>query len=200
LVAVLIYLGPLLRGWERIKWRLREMRGQSQIGLPEGLQRARISWADRALHLAYWSEEGAEKELLLGGLIDFLLPHKYIVTTDSGWSGWDLNVARGLFSRALILVCAENHGGAKRLLRVRCRMRFSPFASLLLRGCATGTAAALILGWPAAAVAAATSGLAAFAAMSGRLLGFARLMHRIVEAVALQSRLAAVEPEPRRRA
>ncbi len=79
-------------------------------------------------------------------------------------------------------------------------MRFSHFALFLLRGCATGTAAALILGWPAAAVAAATAGLTAFAAMSRQLLGFARLMHRIIEAVARQSRLVAVEPEPPRRA
>jgi glycosyltransferase involved in cell wall biosynthesis len=200
LVGLLIYLGPLLRGWERIKWRLRETRGQSQIGLPESLQRARISWTERALHLAYWSEEAAEKELLLGGLIDFLLPHKYVVATDSGWSGWDLDVARGLFSRALILVCAENHGGGKRLLRVRCTMRFSRFASFLLRGCAAGTAAALILGWPTAAAVAATAGLTAFAAISRQLLGFARRMHRIVEAVARQTRLVAVEPEPPRRA
>jgi hypothetical protein len=196
LVALLIYLGPLLRGWERIKWRLRETRGQSRIGLPKSLQRARISWTERALHLAYWTEEAAEKEVLLGGLIDFLLPHKYVVAIDSGWSGWDLDVARGLFSRALVLVCAENHGGGKRLLRVRCTMRFSRFASFLLRGCATGTAAALILGWPEAAAAAAMAGLTAFAAMSRQLVGFARLMHRIVEAVARQSRLVAVEPEP----
>ncbi len=200
LVALLIYLGPLLRGWERIKWRLRETRAQSRIGVPESPQRARIAWAERALHLAYWSEQAAEKEVLLGALIDFLLPHKYVVAIDSGWSGWDLKIARGLYSRALILVCVENHGGAKRLLRVRCKMRFSHFALFLLRGCATGTAAALILGWPAAAVAAATAGLTAFAAMSRQLLGFARLMHRIIEAVARQSRLVAVEPEPPRRA
>jgi hypothetical protein len=54
--------------------------------------------------------------------------------------------------------------------------------------------AALLLGWPAAAVAAAAAGLTAFAAMSRQLFGFARLVHRIVEAVARQCRLVAVEP------
>jgi O-antigen biosynthesis protein len=194
LVAVLIYLGPLLRGWERAKWRLTERRAQNQIRLPETGQRPRISWLDRALHLDYWSEEAAEKEVLLGGLINFLLPHKYVVATDTGWSGWDLKIARGLYSRALILVCAENHGGSKRLLRVRCTMRFSRLASFLLRGCAMATAAALILGWPLAATALAVTGLVAFIAMSRQLIGFARLMHRIVEAVARQARLVALDP------
>jgi O-antigen biosynthesis protein len=92
------------------------------------------------------------------------------------------------------LVCVENHGGAKRLLRVRCTMRFSRFACLLLRACATATAAALILGWPLAAVALVVAGLAGFAAMSRQLIGFARVMHRVVEAVARQARLVAVEP------
>ncbi len=96
LIALLIYLGPLLRGWERIKWRLRETRAQSRIGVPESPQRAPIAWAERALHLAYWSEQAAEKEVLLGALIDFLLPHKYVVAIDNGWSGWDLKIARGV--------------------------------------------------------------------------------------------------------
>ena len=45
LVALLIYLGPLLRGWERLKWRLKEMRTQDHIGPVATEQRARISLA-----------------------------------------------------------------------------------------------------------------------------------------------------------
>ena len=55
--------------------------------------------------------------------MDFLLPQKYFVVADTGWSKWDLKIARGLWSRALVPSCAENHGGTKRLLRVRCAMR-----------------------------------------------------------------------------
>ena len=194
LVALLIYLGPLLRGWERLKWRLQETRAQTQIGLPGIEQRARIAWASRALHLAYWSEQAAEKEALLGRLIDFLVAHKYVVSTDTGWSDWDLEIARGLFGRALVVVCAENHGGPKRLLRVRCTMRLSRVAHFLMRGCAALTASALILGWPLAAVATGAAGLAGLATMSWQLVEFARLMHRIVEAVAGQAQLIAIEP------
>jgi glycosyltransferase involved in cell wall biosynthesis len=194
LVALLIYLGPLLRGWERLRWRLKELRTHDHIGPVESEQRARICWKSRAFQLAYWSESETEKESLIGGLMAFLVPQKYFVVPDTGWSSWDLEIARGLCSRALVVVCTENHGGAKRLLRVRCAMRFSRFALFLLRGCAAMTAVALILGWPLTAAAIGGVGLIAFGAMGWQLVGFGRLMHRIIEAVARQARLIPVRP------
>jgi hypothetical protein len=198
LVALLIYLGPLLRGWERIRWRVKGMRAEDHVGFDETEQRPRVSWAARAFQLAYWSEAGTEKETLISALISFLIPQKYFVVPDTGWSPWDLEIARGLWSRALVVVCIENHGGAKRLLRVRCAMRFSRFALLLLRGSAALTAAALILGWPLTAAAIGGAGLINAAAMSWQLIGFGRLMHRILEAVAKQARLIPVEPIARK--
>jgi glycosyltransferase involved in cell wall biosynthesis len=197
LVALLIYLGPLLRGWERIKWRIKEMRTQEQMGLVETEQRSRISWTARAFHLAYWSDAGAEKEALIGGLMEFLVPQKYFVVPDTGWSSWDLKIARGLCGRALVVVCCENHGGAKRLLRVRCAMRFSRFALFLLRSCAALTAFALILDWPLTAAAIGAVGLISLGVMGCQLVGFGRLMHRIIEAVAKPARLIPVEPVAR---
>ncbi len=199
LVALLIYLGPLLRGWERVRWRLREHRAQPRLAPAATEQRARIAWPRRAFHLAYWSEAGIEKEVLLGGLMDFLARQKYFIMPDTGWSSWDLEIARGLCSRALVTVCVENHGGGKRLLRVRCAMRLSRFALFLLRFYAIATALALILGWPLAAAAIGGAGLVNFAVMSVRLGGFARMMHRIVETVARPAGLVALAPLARSR-
>jgi O-antigen biosynthesis protein len=195
LVAMLIYLGPLLRGWERIKWRIRETRAQPHAAPAETEQQARIAWRERAFHLAFWSEAGIEKEALIGALMDFLVPQKYFVVPDTGWSGWDLKIARGVCSRALVLVCTENHGGPKRLLRVRCAMRLSRFAVFLLRGYAVLTAFALMLGWPIAAAVVAALGFVNFIVMGAKLAGFARLMHRIIEAVAKPAALIPVEPQ-----
>src|SRR6201997_1446900 len=64
LIACLIYLGPILRGWTRVKWRVKESNAQGHIGLADTEQRARICWGARALHLSYWSEAGTEKEAL----------------------------------------------------------------------------------------------------------------------------------------
>jgi O-antigen biosynthesis protein len=199
LAALLIYLGPLLRGWERTRWRMRQTRAQGHIGLPETQQRARVNWPARAFRLCYWNEVGAEKEVLLSGLTNFLVPQKYLVVLDTGWSRWDLKIARGLCSRSLVTVCTEDHGSSKRLLRVRCAMRLSRPAVFLLRGYAALTAFALILGWPLAAAFIGAVGVANVAAIGCQLLVFGRLMHRIIEAVAKQAKLMPLEPIARGR-
>jgi len=193
LAALLIYLGPLLRGWERIKWRVKQMRVQAHIGAMATEQAARICLRERSFHLSYWSEAGAEKEVLLCGLTDFLVPQKYLVSADTGWSKWDLKIARGLFGRCLLTVCTENHGGSKRLLRVRCAMRLSHLGLFLLRGYAALTAFGLILGWPLVAAIAGVAGVVNIGVMGGQLVAFGRLMHRIVETVAKQARLVPLD-------
>jgi glycosyltransferase involved in cell wall biosynthesis len=194
LVASLIYLGPLLRGWERLKWRFKTMQAQDHIRLAPVEQKARVSWLQRAFVLRYWDESGAEKEVLLGGLMEFLLPQKYFVVADTGWSKWDLKIARGLWSRALVTVVAENHGGPKRLQRVRVAMRISKLGLVLLRAYAALAAGSLILGAPLAALVFVAIGIANFGVIFWQLVKFGRLMHRIVEAVARQARLMPAEP------
>jgi GT2 family glycosyltransferase len=192
LVALLIYLGPILRGWERLKWRWREMRTHEHIpaAIQEARQPPRIAWRERAFYLSYWSERGDEKELLLGALMRFLSPQKYFISPDQGWNDWDLKISRGLWSRAFVLVCTENHGGMKRLLRVRCAMRLSRFSAGILRAFAAATAAALILDVPAAAAIIGLLGLAQGALIAYRTLEFGKLMHGIIEAVAKQQGLS----------
>src|SRR5712671_2314229 len=196
LVALLIYIGPTLRGWERLKWRLRERhnRDHTPETMAEARQPARLSWRERAFYLSYWSDRGEEKEVLLGGLMRFLTPQKYFIVTDQGWNDWDIKIARGLWSRALVLVCIENHGGMKRLLQVRCAMRLSRFSAVALRAYAVATAAALIVDAPAAAAAIGLLGLAQGALIAYRTVEFGKLMHGIIETVAKQVELTPVAP------
>ncbi len=194
LVALLIYLGPLLRGWERLKWRLRAMQTAEHVRLAPIEQQAQVNWAERSFVLSYWSERAAEKEALLGGLMELLLPQKYFVVADTGWSKWDLKISRGLWSRALVTVVAENHGGDKRLLRVRCAMRTSNFAAMLLRFYAMALAGSLIFGAPVAALAIIAVAAANLALIGAQLTTFGRLMHRIIETVARQAALSPAKP------
>ncbi len=195
LVALLIYLGPILRGFERIKWRIKETRApESTTALEPPIQKARISWKERAFYLSYWSDAGDDKEALLGGLMRFLVPQKYFVVVDQGWDEWDLKIARGLWSRALVLVCTENHGGAKRLLRVRCAMRLSRFAAFVLRAYALVAAVALILHSPGLGIVVGLLGLAHGVSISLRTIEFGGLMHRIIETVAQRAELSPLEP------
>jgi len=194
LVALLIYLGPLLRGWERLKWRMKTMQTEDHVGLPPFEQRARIDWLARTFTLSYWNETGAEKEALLAGLMDFLLPQKYFVVPDTGWSKWDLKISRGLWSRAFVTVCTENHGGEKRMLRVRCAMRLSSLARVLLRASAGVAAAGLILDSPIVAMIFLGLAVVNLGVVGWQLATFGRLMHRIIEAVAQQAQLVPADP------
>ncbi|HUB97094.1 MAG TPA: glycosyltransferase [Stellaceae bacterium] len=195
LVALLIYLGPILRGYERIKWRLKEVRpAESTGGLERAMQKPRLALKERTFYLSYWSETGAEKETLLGGLMRFLIPQKYFVIADQGWDVWDLKIARGLWSRALVLVCTENHGGGKHLLRVRCAMRLSRFAAFVLRAYALVVAASLILGAPVFGAIVALIGVAHGIDISMRTYSFGNLMRRIIETVAHRQGLIPVQP------
>ncbi len=143
------------------------------------------------------ARRGDEKETLLGGLIRFLTPQKYFVVADQGWDGWDLKIARGLWSRALVLVCTEDHGSGKHLLRVRCAMRLSRFAALVLRGYALVVAAALIMNAPVPAAVVGAIGLAHGILIAHRTVAFGRLMHRIIETVAQRAGLAPLQPTGR---
>jgi O-antigen biosynthesis protein len=135
LLALLIYLGPLLRSYERYKWRLRGLGNVEPVRFAQPRQKPQ-GWLATEFRLAYWSDQGVEKESLIQGLMDFLLPRKYLIDVDRGWNDWDIEVHRGAFSRSEIAVAVENHGGNKRMLRVRCRQRLSGVALLTLGACA----------------------------------------------------------------
>ncbi len=195
LVALLIYLGPIVRGWERLKWRFKTSAVEEQptaLGTVE--QKACVAWRDLSFSLAYWSERGEEKEALLSSLMGFLTPHKYFVVMDTGWSDWDLKIARGLWTRAHVLCCVENHGGSKRLLRVRCTLALSRLAKLMLRGYVAAGLLALFLGMPLAGTVVSLVGLVHAVFLVHDTIEFGGVMHRIIDGVAKQTGLRPVAP------
>ncbi len=190
LVALLIWLGPLLRGYERLKWRLKALRVAPSE--PMAGPSPALSWRDRGFVLAYWSERGEEKEALLGGIMAGAQAHGYAAVMDSGWGGWDLTVSRGLLDRARILVAAENHGGAKRLYRLRC----TPVASGLGRGAAGLFAVSALLfaaGWPLAGAVAAIAGVAACAGIGWQMNRFAGRIRRLADRAAAEAGLTPLD-------
>ena len=134
LIAVLTYLGPLVRGLQRYLWRLRGHGDVEPVEFEGQQQPARIDWLARAFTLGYWSEQGHEKEALLAGVMEFLIPRKYLIAVDPGWNRWDLEIYRGIWSKLRLTVAAENHGGSKRLLNVRCEVRLTRVSELALAG------------------------------------------------------------------
>ena len=184
LIAFLIYAGPLARGWERIKWRVKGLTQVDPIQYEPVRQTAEIKPVQRAFYLSYWNEKGIEKEALLQGVHDFLVPRKYFVIVDEGWSDWDLKVSRGLWARAELKAVGENHGDPKRLIRLRVALRLSRLSSLVLKIYGGVALLGLFFGLPSVAIAAVAVGAINGAAILYETFRLGRVLHRVTEIVA----------------
>jgi hypothetical protein len=149
LIALLTYLGPLMRGLQRYLWRLRGFTVlEERVPLDGPRQPANVDLLRAAFVLRYWGEESQEKESLLGGVMEFLIPRKYLIAVDPGWNRWDLEIFRGIWAKARVSVATENHGGTKRLLNVRSELRLTRVSQLTLGFFALLVGAGLIFGIP----------------------------------------------------
>jgi glycosyltransferase involved in cell wall biosynthesis len=194
LIALLIYLGPLLRGWSRLRWRLKALPALIPAESGRVEQRGRWRWRARGFVLSYWDESGIEKEAMLGALMRVCAAEHYPVAMDAGWEDWDIDIAGGPVCGARVLIAGENHGADKRLLRVRATLRLSGVARIVVAGLGGAALVSLIFGWMT--VAALAGGLAAMAggAAAWQLARFARRLHGMIESAAHQGALVPVDP------
>jgi O-antigen biosynthesis protein len=184
LVALLIFLGPLVRTVARYRWRLRRLREVKPIDLNGPTQAPRIFWRERAFHLSYWNEKGKEKESLLNGVMEFLMPRKYLIAVDQGWSDWDLEICQGPWAKAQIRMATENHGSTKRLLRVRCALRMSKISVGFLSAYILAAGLAALLETPVVAGAAILTGLAHAGVVLQQKLHIGHALYHVIESVA----------------
>jgi cellulose synthase/poly-beta-1,6-N-acetylglucosamine synthase-like glycosyltransferase len=196
LVALLILLGPLVRTVARYRWRFRRLREIKPVDLNGPTQPPRIVWGERAFHLFYWNEEGKEKESLLNGLMEFLMPRKYLIAMDQGWSHWDLEICQGPWAKAQIRMATENHGGTKRLLRVRCALRMSKISIVCLFAYILVAALAALLGMPKIAGAAILIGLGHAGVVLQQKLHIGNALYHVVESVAHRLHFVPVQNSP----
>ncbi|HYJ86169.1 MAG TPA: glycosyltransferase, partial [Pyrinomonadaceae bacterium] len=196
LIASLIYLGPPIRTLERYRWRLRRLREVKPVDLNGPTQDPRIQWHERAFYLSYWNEEGQEKESLLHSMMEFLLPRKYLIAMDQGWSQWDLEICQGPWAKAQIKTATENHGGSKRVLRVRCALRMSRISItfLYLYLIVAGIAVALAL--PKIAAATAFIGWAHASAIIYQKFRLGHILYHVLESLAHKLDFVPVEKSP----
>jgi O-antigen biosynthesis protein len=197
LIALLIYLGPLLRGWSRIKWRLKAVPAVIPAGAGRVEQGGRWGWRTRGFVLSYWNEIATEKEAMLGALMRRCAAKGYTVAMDTGWADWDVEIGGALAGGARFLVIGENHGAEKRLLRVRAALRPSGLARVVLAGLGIITALSLVFGGASAAVIFVALTLAAGCAAAWQVALFARQLHGFVEAASREVGLVPVEPVAR---
>jgi O-antigen biosynthesis protein len=184
LVAFLIYVGPLFRTLERYRWRIRRHREVKPVEYNGPRQVPRILWHERAFYLSYWNEQGREKESLLYSVMDFLLPRKYLIAMDQGWSRWDLEICQGPWAKAQIRAATENHGNAKRLLRVRCALRMSRISFTCLCLYSALTIVAAFLSMPQIAVGGFIAGVAHGSAIAYQKFRLGRVLYHVLESLA----------------
>ena len=192
-VAILIYLGPLLRSWERYRWRIKGLTSVERIRFAEPTQAPRVRWRGREFQLRYWSDSGQEKEALLDGVIRFLLPRKYLIAHDLGWSGWDVEIHRGIWAKSQVRVAVENHGGAKRLFNVRCAVKTSRAAKFALGGLAGLLGLGVYFLVPELLAVAMVLGVLTGLSVAYQSFVVGRVMYHVLEIVAQQIGLTAVE-------
>jgi hypothetical protein len=133
---------------QRYMWRMRGHADVDKVTVETPRQSPNIAWRSLGFTLSYWSERGHEKEALLDALMAFLVPRKYLIAIDPGWNRWDIEIYRGVWSKARVAVAAENHGGPKRLLRVRTDIRITRVAQLAVGAFAATTALGLLFRVP----------------------------------------------------
>jgi hypothetical protein len=198
LITFLIYVGPLVRTYERYRWRARRLREVKPVDLNGPTQEPRIQWRERAFYLSYWNEDGQEKERLLYGMADFLLPRKYLIAMDQGWSEWDLEICQGPWAKAQVKTAVENHGGTKRLLRVRCALRMSRVSMGCLAVYAGAFAIAATLGMPQLALATGMVGLVHGVAILYQKVRLGHVLYHVMESLAHKLKFVPVEKSSER--
>ncbi|MCW5891749.1 MAG: glycosyltransferase [bacterium] len=193
LIAVLTYLGPLARGVQRYLWRMRGMAEIEPVTMPGRHTPARVDLPTRSYTLRYWSEQSHEKENLLGALMEFLIPRKYLIAVDPGWNRWDVEIYRGIWAKARIAVATENHGGTKRLLNLRCEIRPTRVSQLSLVGFALAVIAGVVFGVPEITAVGGALGLVNLAVIVGENVRLGRILHDSCDIVASALGLAPVD-------
>lgn len=188
LLAVLTYLGPLVRSVERSRDLLRrrnpaeratdESRGALVSPAPS------VSWTKAAMQLSYWSESSTTKSDFFAALVQSAEHRPFRVRIDSGWNDWDLEVAQGAWTQARVQAAVENHGGRRRLVRVRIGLHPAPVALGAIAACVGTVVAGLMLDLPAFARTGALFGLAATVVVVGQNVRLGRAVGRVVNDVA----------------
>jgi GT2 family glycosyltransferase len=195
LIALLCYLGPLVRAVERHTHRYQGYSRVKRFGSPRSSERGDIDRFWRGVSLAYWNETGLRKEECIDVIWKFLQSLGYGVQVDNGWQSWDLSI-RETWVRANIRVLIENHGGKKCQVDIGTSLSETT-SGKLLRGLYVG---AILLGAASGSAGVFAVGLGVGAALEGLLLTRVKSLGRTVrDAIAVAAESLPVIPLPRSR-
>jgi hypothetical protein len=154
LVAVLCYLQPLVRAWHRQLTRLFSRHRHIGTVPIAGSLPKRVPFS-RPHTETFWTEKGVDRMRLLDKIVACVDEHGWSKVVDTGWESWDLELFCDTWSVVRVATVDENHGGQKRLIRVRYGVRPSGYLQALAAALIVIAAEGLLFrSWPLAAGAA----------------------------------------------
>jgi glycosyltransferase involved in cell wall biosynthesis len=131
LVAAMHLVQPVARGWARYKSRF-----ETHV-IPEAFHSLRRAWRDRTpgllgrRQLALWSEDSTSREKLLETILQMTAQQRWFVHVDPGWESHDVRLYGDRWCQTDLVTVTENHGGGRRLTRVRLMPRATFFQKAL---------------------------------------------------------------------
>jgi hypothetical protein len=151
-VAALCYAQPLVRSWTRYRNAgPRPIASGKKVPAGHPSQNS-LAWSGSGA-VAYWTEEWRDRTELLAALVRHLDEMRMPKVIDAGWSDWDVEILQNSWTAVQICTTQEEHGGKKRLIRVRYRLKvrgiakIAAAAGLTLLVAAAVVQLALAAGW-----------------------------------------------------
>lgn len=126
LIAAMHVLQPVARGYARYQTRFRTRHVSEALHALARAWEARAPALLRRRELALWSEDGQGREQLLERLVADARAHGGNLRADTGWAPIDLTFRGDRWSNVELTTVTEEHGGGRRLTRVRSRLRATP--------------------------------------------------------------------------
>jgi len=131
LIAALAFWQPIARGWARYSTWVRKKRTPRRIVEAKSASRAQVVEWDRPALLSFWNEEGVGREHFLSAFKTRLDREGWKYSADTGWTNWDYQVYGNRWWMIRVLSLTEEHGGGKRLTRVRLHPSPTVFARMI---------------------------------------------------------------------
>jgi GT2 family glycosyltransferase len=142
LIAALCYVQPLVRSWSRYRVRLLSAGAPRSEPPPIPGRQGLLAWTGPRT-VAYWSEDRRDRTELLDLVVAYFKECRWGLVLDSGWSEWDLEIWCHSCAVLRVGTVQEDHGGGKRLIRIRYRLRATTFAKttgIVLLACLAASA------------------------------------------------------------